>query len=162
MFKGRIVVPKSLRRKALEIIHGAHQGCQGMLNRASLNLWWPGLSTCIEKKRAECETCTEIAPSQPSMPSIQPERPEYPMQKLCSDITYFQGKTYLVIVDRFTNWPSVCPADGSNRLIKALRFHFVTYGAAEEIASDGGPEYIAASTQELLSRWRVKHRVSSA
>ena len=162
MFKGRIVVPKSLRRKALEIIHGAHQGCQGMLNRASLNLWWPGLSTYIEKKRAECETCTEIAPSQPSMPSIQPERPEYPMQKLCSDIAYFQGKTYLVIVDRFTDWPSVCPADGSNRLIKALRFHFVTYGAAEEIASDGGPEYIAASTQELLSRWRVKHRVSSA
>ena len=162
VFKGRIVIPKALRGKVLEILHGAHQGCQGMCSRASLSIWWPGLSIDIEKKRAECQTCIEIAPSQPAMPSVQPERPEYPMQRICSDIAYIQGKTFVVIVDRFTNWPSVYPADGANGLIKALRYHFVTYGAAEEISSDGGPEYVAANTQEFLKRWRVKHRVSSA
>ena len=50
-------------------------------------------------------------------------------------------------------------ADG---LIRALRYHFVTHGAPEELASDGGPEYTATETQEFLKRWGVAHRLSSA
>ena len=137
-----IVIPTKLRPKVLEILHGAHQGCNGMANRASLNLWWPGLSKCIEKKRSVCETCNKIAPSQPSMPPTEPTRPEYPMQKICSDTAHLGGRTYIVIVDRYTNWASVYPADGAKGLIKALRYHFVTYGAAEKLSSDGGPEYL--------------------
>ena len=162
LYKGRIIIPKAMRTRILDILHGAHQGCGGMESRARLNVWWPGLSNHIEKRRAACQICTQIAPSQPEMPPVPPERPEYPMQRICSDIAYLGGKTYLVIVDRFTNWPSVYPADGSKGVIKALRYHFVTYGAAEELSTDGGPEYLAAETQEFLRKWRVHHRVSSA
>ena len=162
LYKGRVVIPKGLRAKILDILHGAHQGCSGMWSRAALSVWWPGLCAQIEKRRAACGVCTQIAPSQPSMPPVSPERPEYPMQRICSDIAYLGSKTYIVIVDRYTNWPSVYPADGARGLTKALRYHFVTYGAAEELSSDGGPEYMATETQEFLRRWRVKHRISSA
>ena len=50
-------------------------------------------------------------------------------------------------------------ADG---LVKALRYHFVTHGAAEELSSDGGPEYTAGLTKQFLKRWGVAHRLSSA
>ena len=43
-----------------------------------------------------------------------------------------------------------------------MRYHFITYGAAEEVASYGEPEYLAAKTQEFLKRWKVAHRLSSA
>ena len=130
----------------------------GMWNRASHSILWPKLSEHLERKRAACQECNKIAPSQPALPPVPPPRPEYPMQQLCTDIAHFGGKTYIVIVDRYTNWPSVYPTDGANGVIKALRFHFITYGAAEEIAS----EYLAASTQEFLKRWKVAHRLSSA
>ena len=51
------------------------------------------------------------------------------------------GKTYVVIVD----------SDGFKGLVEALRYHFVTYGAAEEFAVDGGSEYMAAETDTGFS-----------
>ena len=38
---------------------------------------------------------------------------------------------------------------------------FVTYGIADELSSDGGPELTAEETQQLLSNWGVHHRLSS-
>ena len=96
------------------------------------------------------------------MPPIPPPNPEYPMQQICSDIAHFNGHIYVVIVDRFTNWASIYPADRAEGLIRALRYHFITYGAPEELASDGGPEYTSAETRDFLRRWRVAHRLSSA
>ena len=51
--------------------------------------------------------------------------------------------------------------DGSSGLVKCLREIFVTYGIADELSSDGGPEFTAEETQQLLSNWGVYHRLSS-
>ena len=48
LYGDRIVIPKLLRPRILEILHGAHQGCNSMLNRAKLNVWWPGMCKDIE------------------------------------------------------------------------------------------------------------------
>ena len=67
-----------------------------------------------------------------------------------------------MIVDRYTNWPIVeRSSDGAQGLICALRKQFSTFGIAEELASDGGPEFTANSTQKFLSSWGVHHRLSS-
>ena len=68
----------------------------------------------------------------------------------------------MVIVDRFSNWPSVYKSQKAEGLVKALRWHFIAHGAAEEISSDGGPEYTATQTEQFLKRWGVAHRLSSA
>ena len=39
---------------------------------------------------------------------------------------------------------------------------FVTFGVAEELSSDGGPEFVAAITKEFYERWGTRHRLSSA
>ena len=84
------------------------------------------------------------------------------MQKICSDVAHFKDQTYVVIVDRFTNWASVYRANKAEGLIKALRHHFVNFGAPEELASDGGPEYTSSETREFLRKWKVTHRLSTA
>ena len=38
----------------------------------------------------------------------------------------------------------------------------MTFGVPNELASDGGPEFVADTTKRFLKRWDVRHRVSSA
>ena len=130
--------------------------------RASQSVWWPGLKNDIEQKRAVCHSCIHAAPSQASLPPVLPPSPDFPMQQICSDIAFHGGHRYVVIVDRFTNWPSVYQLKRTEGVIEALRQHFVTFGAAEELSSDGGPEYVSTAMQEFLKRWGVSHRLSSA
>ena len=45
------------------------------------------------------------------------------MQSICSDIVHHAGKTYIVLVDRFSNWPSVHKTGGGGGvedLVKVL------------------------------------------
>ena len=68
----------------------------------------------------------------------------------------------MVVVDRYSGWPIVQQSrDGSSGLVKRLREIFVTYGIADELSSDGGPEFTSEETQQLLSNWGVHHRLSS-
>ena len=46
-------------------------------------------------------------------------------------------------------------------MVKKLREIFVTFGIPEELASDGGPEFIAIETTAFLKSWGVSHRLSS-
>lgn len=113
--------------------------------------------------RGNCHQCNVMAPSQPSAPLTAPIDPAYPFQSICSDFFQLMGTHYLVIVDRYSNWPIVqeCRSGGADTLIKHLRETFVTYGIADEVSSDGGPEYTALKTDEFLQNWGVHHRLSS-
>ena len=117
----------------------------------------------IQNRRDMCVGCDISAPSQPSAPPFPLEYPDYPMQSICSDLAYIGNNRYVVLVDRYSNWPSVhkIGGGGSRDLIKILRAHFVVHGVAETLSSDGGPEYTAEETRVFLERWGVKHRLSS-
>lgn len=39
---------------------------------------------------------------------------------------------------------------------------FATFGVPEELSSDGGSQFTAGETRNLLQRWGVRHRISSA
>ena len=73
-------------------------------------------TTWQEAKRTprQCAECNRMAPSQAAMPPVPPVLAEYPFQCICADYFTYQTKTYLVIVDRYSNWPIVMKAgDGA-------------------------------------------------
>ena len=51
---------------------------------------------------------------------------------------------------------------GARGLKAALRQVFARFGVPEEIASDGGPEFVAQETKNFFKSWGVKHRLSLA
>ena len=162
MLGERIIIPTKLRPQILSTLHAAHQGINAMTQRAADSVFWPGISIDITRTREECVDCHRIAKSNPSEPPAEIEPPEYPFQKLCADYFTHMGKDYLVIVDRYTNWPIVFRENGTARsLIKHLRDIFSNVGAAKELTSDGGPQFTAEATQTFLQSWDCHHRRTS-
>ena len=162
LYNDRIVIPPTLRRRVLESLHSAHQGVSQMCSRAESSFFWPGMTPAITELREKCSQCNRMAPSQPSMPPTPPIQPVYPFQAVVGDYFHYMGHHYLVLVDRYSNWPIVEEtANGSTGLIRSLRRTFVTYGIAEELTNDGGPEFTAAQTESFLKAWKVNQRFSS-
>ena len=168
MYGLRAVIPPKLRDEVMVHLHSAHQGVSQMNNRASECVFWPGITSDIQAVRARCTTCNVNAPSQSKLPPADPYIPTAPFQAVASDYFQFQGKSYLLTVDRFSNWPDLREAAahsanaGSEGLIKANRELFATFGVPEQLSSDGGPEYTSKAFQEFMRTWGVKHRLSSA
>ena len=120
-FKDRIVVPPSLRENVLTSLHSAHQGISRMNARAESCVYWPGITKAITKLRENCKDCNRNAPSQPNTPPTNPTLPDYPFQLISADYFTYKGCNYLVIVDRYSNWPIVERAkEGSKGLVNRL------------------------------------------
>ena len=45
---------------------------------------------------------------------------------------------------------------------RVLQEHFTNFNIPEEISMDGGPQIMSDTVKSCLSRWGVKHRLSSA
>ena len=158
----RIVVPPSLRQPVLDALHAAHQGVSAMRARAIDSVYWPDITNDIARIRDQCTHCHRMAKSNPMQPPPDLILPDYPFQMISSDYFTYNSKEYVVIVDRYSNWPMVYRSEsGAEGLIKRLRETFVTFGIPEELTSDGGPQFKAGKTQDFLNAWGVRHRISS-
>ena len=70
LYYDRIVIPLSLRRKVLSILHSAHQGVSAIERRARATVFWPGMTKDIRAVRSSCVYCNRNAPSQAATPPM--------------------------------------------------------------------------------------------
>ena len=119
----------------------------------------------IGNYQKQCNDCSKMAPSQSAEPYIPSEPPNYPFEKICSDYFEIGDFSYLVVVDRFSCWLCIyyCRKHemDAEHLITIFRQLFMAYGAAEELSSDGGPQFKSHKFEEFLKAWGVRHRLSS-
>ena len=84
-----------------------------------------------------------------------------------ADFFDYGGRHYLFVGDRLSGWVVVLcsTADtdlgGSAGLVRHLHTFFATVGVPEELSSDGGPEFKASHTEDILRLWHVRYRMSS-
>ena len=164
-YKDRVIVPAKLRPQVLEAIHSAHQGVSGMISRVEDTVWWPAITTDIQRKRGSCKTCARDAPSQPAGTPIPPPVPSYPFQYVVMDYFSLEGRNFLAIGDRFSGWLSIYEAGpgqfDAKSLVNKVRGWCESFNIPEEISTDGGPQLTSKVFQDSLTAWDVRHRLSS-
>ena len=87
----RIVIPPSLRKEVLRVLHSAHQGVTAMNERAKAIVYWPGITNDIQGTRENCNSCNLIAPSNPRLPPIEPLIPKVPFESIFYDYFLLKG-----------------------------------------------------------------------
>ena len=168
VYQDRVVVPTSLRGTVGNLLHAAHQGVSMMESRARAIVFWPGMSQDIQNVRDACLHCCRNAPSQAATPAIAPYIPSTPFESIVADYFESHGHVYLVVADRLSGWVEIFSSlsksfsSSAAGLITHLRNFFRVFGVPEELSSDGGPQFKATITKEFLSKWGIRHRVSSA
>ena len=135
-----------------------------MVAIASQSVFWHGMNEEIKSRRAASISCNRVAPSQAAAPPWPLPKPSYPFEMIATDYFSFAGKSYYVIVDRYSGWISIYKAgnEGARELIRTLKEYFATFGIASEVTSDGGPQFVSSQVREFFKHWGVVHRTSSS
>ena len=94
MYGSRVVIPPQLREQVVLHLHSDHQGICQMNYRASDCVFWPGITSDIERARVN-------APSQSKMPPVELFVPSVPFKAIASDFFQSQEKRFLLTVDHF-------------------------------------------------------------
>ena len=106
MHGNRIVIPASMQRETLNKLHKGHQGIERCRLRARMSVWWPGMSSQIEKLVKNCSHCTrESIPRKE--PLMRTALPAYPWQKVGSNMFTLNGANYVIVTDYFSRFPEV-------------------------------------------------------
>ena len=162
----RIIIPTSQHTNVLHSLHSTYQGEVSMKTSANESVYWPGMNTSIRNTRASCMFCTKIAPSQTKEPINITQSPDWPFQQIVMDLFYVGKHGYLACGDRLTGWLILYHLShrqaNASRLISICRDIFQSYGAPEELSSDGGPPFTSLPFTQFLRDWAVKYRLSSA
>ena len=135
-------------RKVLHCLHSAHKGVVEMKACANESVYWPGMDASIHSIRANITSC------QPQAPIILTRSPDWPSQQIVMDLFYIGDHTYLASADRLTGWLILNLLElghtTTNKLMSICRQLFQTYGALEELNTDGGPPFASSIFQEFL------------
>ena len=165
MLQNRPVIPEHIRKEVLNHLHAAHAGVNSMFQRAMQTVYWPKYKDDIKQYQQSCQSCRYIAPSNPAdINTSLPDFPPYPFHTVCADFFTYNGRNYLVLVDKYSNWINVMkPAkDDSASVIQLLRQYFATYGVCEVFCSDGATVFTSTKMKQFCRTWGVRQRISSA
>ncbi|XP_060810750.1 uncharacterized protein K02A2.6-like [Amyelois transitella] len=164
IFKDNLVlIPKSLRRIMLNIVHEGHLGIDRCKRRARQVMFWPNMSSDIENYVKQCRVCQESLNAPAREPLISIDIPELPWNKVGSDIFEFQKKYFLIIVDYYSNFIEVIKLNNltSTAVIQSMKEVFSRHGIPETLISDNGTQYSSRDFKFFSDEWGFTHVTSS-
>ncbi len=161
----RLLIPQPMRCEVLKRLHASHQGIDRTLRRSRQTVYWPGISADVKSTVEACPECQRHLPSLPRETLQADPIPTRVFEEIGADYFEVRGKHFLALVDRLSGFPMVYKCTGSPTAastVDALRHCFAHVGCPIRILTDGGLQFTAQETQDFLSRWGVRHRLSSA
>jgi len=159
----RIIIPVSLRKKFLGLLHQAHAGIYKTRKLAQCLYFWPGINRDIEEMIARCDSCQERRPSQPEEPLQLHPVPDKPMESVAADLYDCKGQKYLILVDRYSGFPFVhhLRSTITGAITKALENWFLDFGWPTKMITDGGPQF-RSEFKEFCKQHHIIYEPSSA
>ena len=158
----QMVVPQSARKNILVLLHIPHAGIVKTRENARQLYYWPGMSSSIKNMVEACTQCAELRPTMPKAPIEEKTEATAPMTHVGVDLFDFQGKDWLVMVDRYSGFPFVkrLMKTSTSNVTGVLLEWFWDWGFPTSIRSDGGPQF-RGEFKRFCEEHHIKHEVSS-
>ena len=164
VFKGpRLVVPSSVRKELMSVIHASHNGIDACIRRARDSLFWPRMTTELKEFISKCDICMAYRTEQSKEPIIQHEFVARPWSKVGADLCQMDNRTLLVMVDYYSNYIEVArmTTTTSRAIIKEMKSVFSRHGIPDILVTDNGPQFASAEFATFAATWDFTHVTSS-
>ena len=142
-------------------MHSGHQGISKCRERAQQAVWWPGLSRQLEELVHNCSKCCRECHQHPE-PLMNMEL-HLPQKKVATDLFYWKGSTYLLIVDYYSRYIEIAKLNGqsSSEVIRHTKSIFARHGMPQEVVSNNGPAYSSLEYKQFATKYGFIHTTSS-
>lgn len=150
-FKGRVVVPSSIRKEFLVNLHQGHPGINSMMRRAEVTMYWPGLSADIKEYVRTCGTCIFEKSKNQREPACSFEIPKAPGAEIVADHFEIRGVQYVAIADAFSGFTEAFHVanTGAAALIKIVQNWIMRQGRPLLLRSDQGSAFDSREFREF-------------
>ncbi|XP_063828984.1 uncharacterized protein K02A2.6-like [Ostrinia nubilalis] len=162
LWSNRVIIPKTLQREVLELLHTPHAGIVQTKAFARGYVWWVDMDREIERIVAECEQCQAVRNNPPGDPQVWIPT-EKPWSRVHVDFAGpFQGKTFLVLIDSHSKWleAEIISSMSSGTVITILRKIFASQGLPDVLVSDNGRAFSSEEFNIFLKKNSIKHLYS--
>ncbi|KAJ8375814.1 hypothetical protein SKAU_G00063940 [Synaphobranchus kaupii] len=159
----KAVIPDSLQRDYITILHRGHPGAEATKRRARSIVFWPSMAKDIERETLSCSICNSTKPHQQKEPLKLHPVPDLPWSTVATDIFEWNGQHYLVLVDSYSRWFEIELLHNmtSTTVITKLKRHFSVHGSPHKLISDNGAQFTSQRFKEFASTWDFVHVTSS-
>ena len=136
----RIVVPKGLRSRVIEICHEGHMGIVKTKQLLRSKVWFPGIDRHIENLVADCLPCQACLSRATQDPLKMSPLPKGPWVQVSADMCgpFPTGELVLMVLDAYSWYPEVeiVKSTSAEAVVLALERMFAIDGIPEEVKTD--------------------------
>lgn len=162
MKQEKMVLPVTLRSRAVRLAHRSHPGMSTMKNFLRQGLWWPGMDREVEEYVKSCPECQLVTVSSNPLPITTTDLPMNPWDYVSMDFASAsdaQNWKALVLTDNYSRFLVALPMEKTDTeaVKRALKRIFNIYYIPKTLKADNGPPFNSAElTSWLQSVWGVK------
>ncbi|RXN04113.1 sec1 family domain-containing 2-like protein [Labeo rohita] len=159
----KTVIPHSLQREYISIVHRGHPGLDATKHRARGIIFWPTMTADIITELLTCSVCNSTKPHQQKEPLKLYPVPDLPWSTVATDVLEWHGQNYLVLVDSYSGWYEIdlFRDTTSSALIRKLKRHFSVHGTPHTLISDNARQYTSKQFRDFAKQWDFIHVTSS-
>ena len=160
LYRTGVVIPQSLPKQVIDILHTSHFGIEKMKHLARTAVYWTGLDSDIKEQCRNCTSCGEHQNKPPKMKNHQWMLPEKPWIRVHVDhAVNFMGNNWLVIVDAYSKYPSIYPTTtvSSKSTMALLEEMFAHFGNPHSLVTDNASSFTSGEFQEWCKERGIVH-----
>lgn len=155
----QVVLPTSLRKKALSLAHKAHAGIivtKRILRKA---VWWPRMTADVEKLVKCCAVCQLVSQKPRPEPLVMKQLPEKPWQSIAIDHFSVPDRIIiLVIIDYYSRYliTRIVKDETATTTTMHLDEVFNTWYYPEDLRCDNATTFESKEFQEFCAARGIK------
>ena len=162
-----IIVPHTLHPEMIQLLHTGHPWIGKVFKQSQTVYVLAWVVWRIERSGNKLYNMLEIQLTNPTFLSNRQyaghDIPVHPWSKLASDIFYFEGDSYLLIVDYTSEFPIIRKLSSmtGRPIAHHMQTIFAEYGWPNTLVTDNGPCYTSKEFKMLMESMSINHITSS-